>query len=92
MILINSANYSAWDLRWRCLQALPEASMAAEAGFLERMLDLNPKNYQLWNYRRRFAWHRGAPHAGVVCLQHQPSTSRDVLSSPNCNSVMGCSG
>ena len=57
---INSANYTAWELRWRCLRALPEARTAEdEPAFLERMLALNPKNYQLWNYRRRFAFHRG---------------------------------
>ena len=68
VILINSANYTAWDLRWRCLQALPPAHMVREAAYLERMLDLNPKNYQLWNYRRRFALHRGAAHAPEVRL------------------------
>ena len=33
--------------------------MQKEALFLDDMLDLNPKNYQLWNYRRRFALKRG---------------------------------
>ena len=33
--------------------------MQKEAVFLDEMLDLNPKNYQLWNYRRRFALKRG---------------------------------
>ena len=40
--------------------------MDKEAEFLDQMLMHNPKNYQLWNYRRRFAFHRGALHATEV--------------------------
>ena len=59
VIDINSANYTAWEIRWRCLEGLPDPFMQTEALFLDDMLDLNPKNYQLWNYRRRFALKRG---------------------------------
>ena len=59
MIDINSANYTAWEIRWLCLEGLPDLFMQKEALFLDDMLDLNPKNYQLWNYRRRFALKRG---------------------------------
>ena len=59
VIDMNSANYTAWEIRWRCLQGLPDLFMQKEALFLDDMLDLNPKNYQLWNYRRRFALKRG---------------------------------
>jgi hypothetical protein len=83
VILVNSANYTAWDLRWRCLRALPGACMAAEAAFLERMLELNPKNYQLWNYRRRFAFHRGAPHAAEA-RQHASGMFLSAVCSRTC--------
>ena len=59
VIYINSANYTAWETRWRCLEGLPDLFLQKEAVFLDEMLDLNPKNYQLWNYRRRFALKRG---------------------------------
>lgn len=59
VIDINSANYTAWEIRWRCLEGLPDLFMQKEALFLDDMLELNPKNYQLWNYRRRFALKRG---------------------------------
>lgn len=59
VIYINSANYTAWETRWRCLGCLPDLFLQKEAAFLDEMLDLNSKNYQLWNYRRRFALKRG---------------------------------
>lgn len=66
VINVNASNYNAWEVRWRCLQILPCSFMEKEAEFLEQMLMHNPKNYQLWNYRRRFAFHRGPEHASEV--------------------------
>ncbi len=67
VIYINSANYTAWETRWRCLESLPDLFLQKEAVFLDEMLDLNPKNYQLWNYRRRFALKRGKVFEEEVC-------------------------
>ena len=68
VIHINSANYTAWETRWRCLEGLPDLFLQKEAVFLDEMLDLNPKNYQLWNYRRRFALKRGKVFEAEVSL------------------------
>ena len=54
VIRVNPAHYSAWEWRWRCLAAL-RLPPASEAAFLRRCTTENPKNYQLWNYRRRVA-------------------------------------
>jgi protein farnesyltransferase/geranylgeranyltransferase type-1 subunit alpha len=59
VIAINPSNYNAWEVRWRCLQVLPNTFMEAESDFLDEKLEQTPKNYQLWNYRRRFALERG---------------------------------
>ena len=66
VIAVNASNYNAWEMRWRCVEVLPPSFMEKEADFLYEMLMNNPKNYQLWNYRRRFAFHRGADHATEV--------------------------
>lgn len=72
VIAVNASDYNAWEVRWRCLQILPHTFMEKEAEFLDRMLMYYPKNYQLWNYRRRFAFHRGAEHASEV---HMPKSA-----------------
>jgi len=65
----NSAHYSVWEYRWRCVVALRTGSSqftvarsASEIALMCRVVMENPKNYQLWNYRRRFALARGADH------------------------------
>lgn len=67
---MNSASYTAWEWRWRCLEALAggEAALAAEARFLAALAADSPKNYQLWNHRRRLAFERGPAHALEVRL------------------------
>lgn len=68
VIHMNSASYTAWEWRWRCLDAAgcaPEA-LAAEARLLADLAAASPKNYQLWNHRRRLALQRGAAHAPEV--------------------------
>ncbi|KAK9840919.1 hypothetical protein WJX81_000336 [Elliptochloris bilobata] len=65
VIHMNSASYSAWEWRWRCLEALGGGPpvLAAEARLLADLAAARPKNYQLWNHRRRLALKRGAAHA-----------------------------
>jgi len=66
VIGVNPAHYSAWEWRWRCLAAA-NTDLAAEEPFLRRCTAENPKNYQLWNYRRRLALARGRACAPLVC-------------------------
>ena len=47
----NSANYTAWAYRRRCLLAL-HCSLSDELQFAERIAFHTPKNYQLWHHRR----------------------------------------
>jgi protein farnesyltransferase/geranylgeranyltransferase type-1 subunit alpha len=63
----NAAHFSVWEWRWRCLNALgmltsAEGQEKEEALMMQVAAD-NPKNYQLWNHRRRFAMLRGSEHA-----------------------------
>ena len=51
MIEQNSANYTAWAYRRRCLLAL-HSSLEEELSFAERIAFSTPKNYQLWHHRR----------------------------------------
>jgi len=60
ILQINSAEYSTWEWRWRCLSHLMEKRGHREMVHLEKELmrsvaTSNPKNYQLWNYRRKLA-------------------------------------
>ena len=71
VIGVNSADYTAWEYRWRCLQALG-AGRAEELAFMQAIADVNPKNYQLWNHRRKFALLHGAPHAHQVPFSGPP--------------------
>lgn len=68
----NSAHYTVWEWRWRCVQALGgigegaspggEARTAVEVALMRRVAAESSKNYQLWNYRRKFALARGPAH------------------------------
>lgn len=83
VIDLNSANYSAWEWRWQCfttlLPSMPEL-LAQELHFLHSIAEVNVKNYQLWNYRRRLALMRGPAHASEASLLHSewahPSSRR----------------
>ena len=63
VIAQNSADYSAWALRWACAQeavaAAPPDGAASplldELRFTEELAEESPKNYQLWNHRRLVA-------------------------------------
>jgi protein farnesyltransferase/geranylgeranyltransferase type-1 subunit alpha len=64
----NSAHFSVWAWRWECLLSLhtldSEDGVTAEIELMRRVATDNPKNYQLWNHRRKFALYRGGDHAG----------------------------
>ena len=64
----NSAHFSVWAWRWECLEALGTLQnaegIAAETALLRRVATENPKNYQLWNHRRKFALFRRICHIG----------------------------
>lgn len=61
-IKLSSANYGAWDWHWRCWEACGHQP-GPELHLMQQIAADNPKNYQLWNFRRRFALHRGPAHA-----------------------------
>ena len=66
-IKLSSANYGAWDWHWRCWEACGYQPQP-ELDLMRQIAADNPKNYQLWNFRRRFALQRGLTHALQVCL------------------------
>ena len=89
VIDLNSADYTAWAWRWKCILALGQ-DLEAEVPFMNHVATTNPKNYQLWNHRRRFAFKRGAAQAQAVgddwplvmwcssCRRHpRPASRRD---------------
>mmetsp|Transcript_2453 Transcript_2453/g.7072 ORF Transcript_2453/g.7072 Transcript_2453/m.7072 type:complete len:345 (+) Transcript_2453:391-1425(+) len=57
LISVNAANYTAWDLRWRCLCKLAEEEgpqmLQGELEYMQDIAAVNAKNYQLWNHRRK---------------------------------------
>ncbi|KAK9833119.1 hypothetical protein WJX74_007924 [Apatococcus lobatus] len=61
-IKLSSANYGAWDWHWRCWEACGHQP-GPELRLMQEIAADNPKNYQLWNFRRRFALHRGPANA-----------------------------
>lgn len=75
---LNSSNYTVWEWRWRCIQALGGVAAHAqqEKALTRSVATSNPKNYQLWNHRRRLALALGAAQAeeevafSAACLQH----------------------
>ena len=87
-IKLSSANYGAWDWHWRCWEACGHQP-GPVLHLMQQIAADNPKNYQLWNFRRRFALHRGPAHAQEVC----PWTCLDTiaLDSPHaCASLDDC--
>ncbi len=59
---VNAAEYSAWEWRWRCFVALDAKAGAGkgrlveiERAMMRRVATSSPKNYQLWNHRRKLA-------------------------------------
>lgn len=59
---VNAAEYSAWEWRWRCFVVLDAKAGAGQGKLVEmerslmrRVATASPKNYQLWNHRRKLA-------------------------------------
>eukprot|EP01026_Neomeris_dumetosa_P057530 TRINITY_DN5299_c1_g1_i1.p1 TRINITY_DN5299_c1_g1~~TRINITY_DN5299_c1_g1_i1.p1 ORF type:complete len:339 (-),score=47.88 TRINITY_DN5299_c1_g1_i1:114-1130(-) len=52
LILLASSFYTLWEYRWQCLMALDD-SLESEWDFCQQVLDESPKNYQLFNHRRK---------------------------------------
>jgi Protein prenyltransferase alpha subunit repeat len=74
-IHVNNADYTAWEFRWQCLAALDKMELyEKEIKFLEGIAADSPKNYQLWNLRRKLALKLGADnaekvrHAEILCF------------------------
>lgn len=51
-IEVNPAHYTAWQRRWELLQAMGQ-DLSQEMMYLDRVAAEHPKNYQLWNHRRK---------------------------------------
>lgn len=64
IVHVNSADYSAWEWRWRCfLHMTREKSreyIHYEKEMMRSVATSNPKNYQLWNHRRKLAVFQGS--------------------------------
>ncbi|GAX74302.1 hypothetical protein CEUSTIGMA_g1751.t1 [Chlamydomonas eustigma] len=67
MIRLNMADYTAWQLRWLCVEAL-DNKLEEEYQFTEDIMKTNAKNYQLWNHRRKIALKAG-PAAAELELE-----------------------
>jgi len=54
VILCNQSNYTAWHYRRECLVALnaPPSRWAEELRLVQKIAEMNPKNYQLWYHRQ----------------------------------------
>ena len=72
VIYANSADYTAWAYRWQCLESL--GNFDDEMVFIKEMASRSPKNYQLWNHRRKFAIKRGASYAQEVTQSSSKQT------------------
>lgn len=69
IVNVNSANYSVWQWRWKCFEEFATNSGrygAKKTSIVQKELNMmkavaidNPKNYQLWNHRRKFSDFRG---------------------------------
>mmetsp|Transcript_8742 Transcript_8742/g.18637 ORF Transcript_8742/g.18637 Transcript_8742/m.18637 type:complete len:399 (+) Transcript_8742:366-1562(+) len=62
MIGYNQADYTAWQYRWMCLEALN--TNVDDYAFTDNIMQDNAKNYQLWNHRRKCALKMGVSAAG----------------------------
>ncbi|EFJ42298.1 hypothetical protein VOLCADRAFT_107343 [Volvox carteri f. nagariensis] len=59
MIRFNQADYTAWRVRWLCVQKLGTKALEADLDFTHSVMLENAKNYQLWNHRRLCALQLG---------------------------------
>lgn len=82
---VNSANYSVWQWRWCCFlhffgkedsAEAKEQLVLKELSLMQIVATENPKNYQLWNHKRKVALKRGESHLrdeldfASACLEH----------------------
>ncbi|KAG2447179.1 hypothetical protein HYH02_007922 [Chlamydomonas schloesseri] len=74
MIRLNQADYTAWRVRWLCVQRLGPEALPAELDFTHAVMLENAKNYQLWNHRRLVA---GA--IGPSCAQREDAFTREAI-------------
>lgn len=60
---VNSADYSAWEWRWKCFVHMSDSDerdfVYYEKEMMRSVATANPKNYQLWNHRRKLAMFQG---------------------------------
>lgn len=79
-IEMNASDYTAWEFRWQCLEALgTEELFHNEVKYLEAIAKETSKNYQLWNHRRKLALRRGSEHAEEVCIVHVSESYEDLF-------------
>lgn len=81
IVHVNSSDYSAWEWRWKCFIFMNEknGTDAANLVYYEKEMmrsvaTSNPKNYQLWNHRRKLA---GV--LGPSCLRDELAFTKDCL-------------
>eukprot|EP00198_Chlamydomonas_reinhardtii_P000591 XP_001689926.1 farnesyltranstransferase [Chlamydomonas reinhardtii] len=74
MIRLNQADYTAWRVRWLCVQQLGADALGPELDFTHGVMLENAKNYQLWNHRRLVA---GA--IGPSCAAREDAFTREAI-------------
>ena len=86
ILKVNSADYSAWSWRWRCFLVLFEKAsregttrrqsemILFEKQMMKNVVTGNPKNYQVWNYRRKMVALQGA-----ACVKEEMEFARGCL-------------
>lgn len=86
ILRINSADYSAWAWRWTCFLALFEEAkqqgnaqwqpelVLFEKQMMKTVVTGNPKNYQVWNYRRKMV-----ELQGPACVKEEMEFTRGCL-------------
>ncbi|GLC46141.1 hypothetical protein PLESTB_001194500 [Pleodorina starrii] len=74
MIRFNQADYTAWRIRWLCVQKLGSAALQAELDFTHAVMLENAKNYQLWNHRRLCAL-----QIGQSCADREDAFTREAI-------------
>ena len=81
----NPANYTGWQYRRRCLEALG-SDLVQELRFTEESAYDNPKNYQIWFHRRAVVKLLGDPSAELAFVGNvllEDGKSRTTSGTPN---------
>ncbi|KAG2444439.1 hypothetical protein HXX76_001192 [Chlamydomonas incerta] len=74
MIRLNQADYTAWRVRWLCVQRLGAGALPSELDFTHAVMLENAKNYQLWNHRRLVAG-----MIGPACAEREDAFTREAI-------------